>query len=108
MQGMAVYGAGKAAMEQWVRRFAGARDPRQRPWVVAIRPGFVITDAMRASYADAATAPTSFPGGGAVARAIAEGRGDTPEEAARDIWGLLPPEPDGRTVLFLGEFIEET
>jgi hypothetical protein len=39
-------------------------------------------------------------------RAIAEGRGDSPDKVARDIWSLLPPDPEGRTVLFLGEFIE--
>ena len=108
MQGMSVYGAGKAGMEQWVRTVRSERAARgTHPWVVAIRPGFVVTDEMRASYAEKATDPTNFPGGVAVAKAIAEGRGDTPEGAARGIWGLLPPDPDGRTVLFLGEFVGE-
>jgi NAD(P)-dependent dehydrogenase (short-subunit alcohol dehydrogenase family) len=105
MQGHAVYGAAKAGMEQWVR---GVRAERKRrgegPWVVAIRPGFVVTDEMRAhaaSYDD-----REFPGGAAVKAAIESGKGDSPEECARSIWGLLPPDPDGRTVLFLGEFVE--
>ena len=107
MQGMAVYGAAKAGMEQWVRAVRAERKTRDAdPWVVAIRPGFIVTDSMRAQYADGRGDLDSFPGGAAVAQAIAEGRGDSPEECARSIWALLPPEPDGRTVLFLGEFIE--
>ncbi len=108
MQGMSVYGAGKAGMEQWVRTVRSERKTRgTHPWVVAIRPGFVVTEQMRASYAGGRADPNAFPGGVAVANAIAEGRGDTPEEAARGIWDLLPPDPDGRTVLFLGELVEE-
>jgi NAD(P)-dependent dehydrogenase (short-subunit alcohol dehydrogenase family) len=107
MQGMAVYGAAKAGMEQWVRAVRAERKTRAAdPWVVAIRPGFVVTDAMRAQYADGLGDLHAFPGGAAVAQAIAEGRGQSPDECAHSIWALLPPEPDGRTVLFLGEFIE--
>jgi NAD(P)-dependent dehydrogenase (short-subunit alcohol dehydrogenase family) len=109
MQGMAVYGAAKAAMEQWVRAVRAERRTRDAdPWVVAIRPGFVVTDEMRATYSHAKRAADleAFPGGAAVAQAIAEGRGDSPDQCARSIWGLLPPDPQGRTVLFLGEFIE--
>jgi NAD(P)-dependent dehydrogenase (short-subunit alcohol dehydrogenase family) len=107
MQGMAVYGAAKAGMEQWVRAVRAERRSRDAdPWVVAIRPGFVVTDEMRAQYTSGAGDPESFPGGAAVAQAIAEGRGDSPDQCAQSIWGLLPPDPAGRTVLFLGEFIE--
>jgi NAD(P)-dependent dehydrogenase (short-subunit alcohol dehydrogenase family) len=109
MQGQAVYGAAKAGMEQWVRAVRAERKRRgSGPWVVAIRPGFVVTDEMRAQYAArASTAETEeFPGAAAVAEAIASGRGQSPDGVAADIWALLPPDPDGRTVLFLGEFIE--
>jgi len=107
MQGMAVYGAAKAGMEQWVRGVRAERKTRDTgPWVVAIRPGFVVTDSMRAQYADGHGDLGAFPGGAAVAQAIADGRGQSTDECARNIWSLLPPEPDGRTVLFLGEFIE--
>jgi NAD(P)-dependent dehydrogenase (short-subunit alcohol dehydrogenase family) len=107
MQGMAVYGAAKAGMEQWVRAVRAERKTRGAgPWVVAIRPGFVVTDSMRAQYADGHGDVDAFPGGAAVAQAIAEGRGQSPDECAQSIWALVPPEPDGRTVLFLGEFIE--
>ena len=107
MQGLAVYGAAKAGMEQWVRAVRAERKTRGTdPWVVAIRPGFVVTESMRGQYAEGQGDLDAFPGGAAVARAIAEGRGLSPDECARSIWALLPPEPDGRTVLFLGEFIE--
>ena len=107
MQGMAVYGAAKAGMEQWVRAVRAERKTRDAdPWVVAIRPGFIVTESMRAQYADGQGDLEAFPGGAAVAQAIAEGRGESPDECARSIWGLLPPDPNGRTVLFLGEFIE--
>jgi NAD(P)-dependent dehydrogenase (short-subunit alcohol dehydrogenase family) len=106
-QGMAVYGAAKAGMEQWVRTVRAERRARDAgPWVVAIRPGFVVTDSLRAQYVDGPGDLRAFPGGAAVARAIDEGRGQSPDECARSIWALLPPAPDGRTVLFLGEFIE--
>jgi benzil reductase ((S)-benzoin forming) len=107
MQGMAVYGAAKAGMEQWVRAVRAERKTRDAgPWVVAVRPGFIVTDSVRAQYTEGKGDLDAFPGGAAVAEAIAEGRGDSPEECARSMWALLPPEPDGRTVLFLGEFIE--
>ena len=109
MQGQAVYGAAKAAMEQWVRAVRAERKRRGTgPWAVAIRPGFVVTDEMRSAYArGVADADIErFPGARAVRDAIASGRGQTPDAVAREIWSLLPPDPDGRTVLFLGEFIE--
>jgi benzil reductase ((S)-benzoin forming) len=107
MQGMAVYGAAKAGMEQWVRAVRAERKTRDAyPWVVAVRPGFIVTDSMRAQYSEGRGDLDAFPGGAAVAKAIADGRGQSPDECARSIWALLPPEPDGRTVLFLGEFIE--
>jgi len=108
LQGAAVYGAAKAGMEQWVRAVRAERKRRGTgPWVVAIRPGFVVTDEMRSSFATVDEERLlSDPGALAVQEAIAAGRGETPDEVAPKIWSLLPPEPDGRTVLFLGEFIE--
>src|SRR5262249_15251810 len=46
--GMAIYCAGKAAMEQWVRAVRAEHALRSpSPWVVAIRPGFVDTPSNR-------------------------------------------------------------
>jgi benzil reductase ((S)-benzoin forming) len=108
MQGSAVYGAAKAGMEQWVRAVRAERKRRGAgPWVVAIRPGFVVTDEMRAAYAVVDEAHLARdPGAVAVQQAIASGRGETPDGVAGQIWALLPPDPGGRTVLFLGEYIE--
>jgi benzil reductase ((S)-benzoin forming) len=107
MQGRALYGAAKAGMEQWVRAVRAERKTRDAdPWVVAIRPGFVVTDALRARFAAGWGNPDTNPGGAAVAQAIAEGRGQSAEECAGSIWALLPPEPDGPTVLSIGEWIE--
>lgn len=103
MEGFAVYGAAKAGMEQWVRAVRAERRRRGRgPWVVAVRPGFVATEAVRAS----AEGGGDFPGRAAVIEALESGRYLTPEESARQIWSLLPPDPDGRNVYFVGEFIE--
>jgi benzil reductase ((S)-benzoin forming) len=106
--GGAVYGAAKAGMEQWVRTVRAERKRRGTgPWVVAIRPGFVVTEQMRSAYADLdETQLHANPGAAAVQEAIASGRGDTPDSVAPKIWALLPPDPEGRTVLFIGEFIE--
>ena len=105
MQGQAVYGAAKAGMEQWVRAVRAERKRRgEGPWVVAIRPGFVVTEEMRANQAN--LDEHDFPGAAAVKAAIAAGKGDDPADVARNIWDLLPPDPGGRTVLFLGEFVE--
>jgi NAD(P)-dependent dehydrogenase (short-subunit alcohol dehydrogenase family) len=107
MEGMAVYGAAKAGMEQWVR---GVRAERKRrgtgPWVIAIRPGFVATEQMLASRQQYATGGKDFPGGAAVLAALDAGQYLTPDESARQIWELLPPDPEGRNVYFVGEFVE--
>jgi benzil reductase ((S)-benzoin forming) len=103
MEAHAVYGAGKAAMEQWVR---AVRAERKRlgigPWVIAIRPGVVITD----TYRERVFAGEDYPGRVAVQEAIAAGRCLTPDESARQIWALLPPDPDGRNVLYIGQMVE--
>jgi benzil reductase ((S)-benzoin forming) len=106
VEGRALYGAAKAGMEQWVRAVRAERRTRGTdPWVVAIRPGFVVTDTLRERVAAGWGDSDAYPGWAAVAKAVAEGRGQSPEECARSIWALLPPDPEGRTVLFLGEYI---
>ena len=106
MQGMAVYGAAKAGMEQWVRAVRAERKTRRAdPWVVAIRPGFIVTEQMRAQYAHGHGDLDAFPGGAAVAKPSPRA-GRVPRRGRPAIWRLLPPDPNGRTVLFLGEFIE--
>lgn len=107
MEGLAVYCAAKAAMEQWVRVVRAERRRLQAgPWVLAVRPGFVATEAVWDSHADPDTAVDDYPGRAAVAAALAAGDYLTPESAARQIWDLMPPDPDGRNVLYVGEMVE--
>jgi NAD(P)-dependent dehydrogenase (short-subunit alcohol dehydrogenase family) len=107
MEGFAVYGAAKAGIEQWVR---AVRAERKRlgvgPWVVAIRPGFVATDAVRATQERYEQTGEDYPGRAAVVAALEAGDYLTPEQSAAQIWALLPPDPEGRNVLHLGKFVE--
>jgi short-subunit dehydrogenase len=107
MEAHAVYGAAKAAMEQWVR---AVRAERRRlgvgPWVIAIRPGVVLTEEFWERHAAFEASGEDYPGRGAVEAAIKAGKYLTPAESARQIWGLLPPDPDGRNVLYIGEMAE--
>lgn len=107
MEAHAVYGAAKAAMEQWVR---AVRAERRRlgtgPWVIAIRPGFVATDQVRATQARFEATGDDYPGRASVIAALTAGQFLTPEESASQIWALLPPKPDGRNVLYVGTMVE--
>ena len=69
--GLAIYGASKAAMEQWVRAVRAEREDRGKgPWVSAIRPGFVDTPAARR---DAALPEDTYPGVAGIAEAVRTG-----------------------------------
>jgi benzil reductase ((S)-benzoin forming) len=101
--GRAGYGAGKAAMEQWVRTVRSELAHRHSAnWAVAIRPGAVDTPSLRA---DAEADPAVNPVAAAVREALASGRVDTAEVAAARIWDVLPPPPGGEAVILLGEMI---
>jgi short-subunit dehydrogenase len=104
--GLAVYGAGKAAMEQWVRTVRAEVEHRgSGPWIVAVRPGFVDTPSARK---DAAASPSEFPAAPALAESLATGKGVLDADVvAREIWNALPPTGD-RTVLFFGEAVGAT
>lgn len=101
--GRAGYGAGKAAMEQWVKVVRSELEHRgSANWVVAIRPGAVDTPSFRA---DAEADPAINPVATAAKAALDAGAVDTAEVAARRIWDVLPPGPDTPAVVFLGEMI---
>jgi benzil reductase ((S)-benzoin forming) len=107
MEGQAVYGAAKAAMEQWVRTVrAELRSSTRSPWVIAVRPGFVATEAVRERQARFRDRGEDYPGRVAIERALASGAYLTPDESAREIWNLLPPDPDGRNVLYVGQMVD--
>ena len=107
MEGFAVYGAAKAGIEQWVR---AVRAERKRlgigPWVVAVRPGFVATETVWATQERYEKYGEDYPGRAAVVAALEAGDYLTPDESAAQIWDLLPPDPDGRNVLYVGKFVE--
>lgn len=101
-EGLAVYCAAKASMEQWVRAVRLERARRDRgPWVVAVRPGFVDTPGARSSRHDS---PEDHPNAPYIARALEGGAALDPETAARNIWGALPPPPD-QWLLMFGEAV---
>jgi benzil reductase ((S)-benzoin forming) len=101
---LAVYGAGKAAMEQWVRaaRSEIALRGGRSPWIVAVRPGFVDTPS---AHKDAALTAEQYPAAPALAESLATGEGVLDADTvATDIWADLPPSGD-RAVLWFGEAI---
>jgi benzil reductase ((S)-benzoin forming) len=104
-EGDSIYCAAKAAAEHWVRVVRRERKRRgSGPWVVAVRPGFVDTPAVRAAIAR----PDSnrWPLGPFVKRDYEAGKAMDIDTAARNIWGKLPPDPDTSVLLF-GEMVVE-
>jgi NAD(P)-dependent dehydrogenase (short-subunit alcohol dehydrogenase family) len=99
--GLSIYGAAKAAMEQWVRGVRAEREHRGKgPWVVAIRPGFVDTPASRR---EAELPPDTHPGVPGIAEAVRTGNMLAADESARLIWGALPEQAKAKPVLLFGE-----
>jgi benzil reductase ((S)-benzoin forming) len=100
---LAVYGAGKASMEQWVR---AARLERERrgagPWILAIRPGFVDTPSARA---DAARSAEDFPAAPALAHSLAtrEGVLDA-SDAASMMWDAVLHRGE-KAVVYFGDAV---
>jgi benzil reductase ((S)-benzoin forming) len=100
MEGRAAYGAAKAAMEQWVRAVRAERARRgSGPWVVAVRPGSVDSEALRA---EAEVDPRDFPVAPHIKAAYETGEIDDPDMAGRRIWSVLPPAPDSNGIIVLG------
>jgi benzil reductase ((S)-benzoin forming) len=96
-EGWSAYGAGKAAMDQWVRT-AGAEQERRggRVRLVSVAPGVVET-AMQERIR--ATAPRDFPGVERFHELARSGALRDPRDAARDVWSLLGRElPNGAVV----------
>jgi benzil reductase ((S)-benzoin forming) len=104
--GLAIYGASKAAMEQWVRAVRAERTDRGKgPWVGAIRPGFVDTPAARR---DAALPEDTYPGVAGIAEAVRTGNFLTAEESAANIWSSIPDDVIAKPVLLFGEAVGVT
>src|SRR5262249_992480 len=102
--GMAIYGAAKASMEQWVRAVRAERELRGRgPWVVAIRPGFVATP----PNPPAAGVPVALtPASPAIVEAVRTGENMlSAEECANNIWASLSDGAPEKPVLLFGEAV---
>jgi benzil reductase ((S)-benzoin forming) len=86
-EGWTAYGAGKAAVDQWVRT-AGSEQARRsgRVRVLSVAPGVVAT-AMQEEIRR--TPATAFPQVERFRALHAEGALRKPEEVAREIWGLV-------------------
>lgn len=98
MEGLALYCASKAALEQWVRVVRRERKVRgSGPWVVAVRPGFVDTPSTRVA---AEVSAQEYPAAPALKAAFEAGKVLDTDRAARDIWAALPPDPDTSILLF--------
>jgi benzil reductase ((S)-benzoin forming) len=104
-EGNAVYCAGKAGVEMWVRVVRRELKRRGRStWVVAVRPGFVDTPTTRMNAEQPAE---TYPIGPQMSKQFETGAGVlTPEQAGRDIWAALPPQQDTSLLLF-GEMVQE-
>jgi benzil reductase ((S)-benzoin forming) len=104
--GYAIYGASKAAIEQWVRCVRAEREDRGKgPWVSAIRPGFVDTPAARR---EAELPPDTHPGVPGIAEAVRTGNMLNADESARLIWNAIPQDAKAKPVLLFGEAVGVT
>ena len=99
--GYAIYGASKAAIEQWVRAVRAEREDRGKgPWVSAIRPGFVDTPSARR---EAELPPDTHPGVPGIAEAVRTGNMLAADESAALIWNAIPEDTKAKAVLLFGE-----
>ncbi len=99
--GWSSYGAGKAAVDQWVRT-AGfeQRQQRSRCRIVAVAPGVVATPMQEQIRA---TPARDFPEVAKFVELHERGELRDPEDAARDIWTLLDRDLENGAVLDLRE-----
>lgn len=102
--GWSSYGAGKAAIDQWVRDVGDEQSRRGGVQVVSIAPGTVDT-AMQAQLR--ATSEDDFPSRQKFVDAHADNKLTHPETVARDIWGLLDRGLDNGSVIDLRELAKQ-
>jgi short-subunit dehydrogenase len=102
LPGLATYCAAKTAIEHWVQVVAAEREAHGRgPWLAAVRPGGVETaPARRAAELD----PEIYPRAQRI-KANLSNRLD-PDAAAKQIWNVLPPDPQVPVVSFAPELAD--
>lgn len=96
--GWSSYGAGKAALDQWVRNVGAEQSRRGGVQVLAIAPGTVDTG-MQAILRR--TEDRDFPSRKKFADLHAEGKLSDPDSVARDIWSVLDRGLDNGSVVDL-------
>lgn len=96
--GWTAYGAGKAAVDQWVRNAGAEQDERGGVQVLSIAPGTVDT-AMQKQLRDAQE--TDFPSRQKFLDLHAQGKLSDPADVARRIWALLDRGLDNGSVVDL-------
>jgi benzil reductase ((S)-benzoin forming) len=95
-EGWSAYGAGKAALDQWVRTAGAEQARRGHCRIVAVAPGVVET-AMQAEIR--AMDPRDFPEVARFVELHEQGALRDPEAVARELWALLGRElPNGAVV----------
>lgn len=94
--GWSSYGAGKAALEQWVRNVAAEQSERGGARVLAIAPGVVAT-AMQEQIR--ATSQRDFPKVGRFHELHDQGSLVAPEDAAERIWKTIESDVDTGSVI---------
>jgi benzil reductase ((S)-benzoin forming) len=96
--GWASYGAGKAAIDQWVRNTGAEQSQRGGVAVLAVAPGTVDT-AMQQRLRN--TSEHDFPSRGKFVDVHAQGKLSDPEQIAGKIWALLDRDLDNGSVVDL-------
>jgi benzil reductase ((S)-benzoin forming) len=98
--GWSAYGAGKAAVDQWVRNVGAEQDDRGGVHVISITPGTVDTD-MQARIRE--TAEHDFPKRSKFVDLHERGELEDPGRVARQIWALLDRDLENGSVVDLRE-----
>ena len=101
--GWSSYGAGKAAMDQWVRDVGAEQDIRGGVRVISVGPGTVATD-MQAMLR--ATDERDFPSRKKFVDLHESGGLRSADEVARDIWSLFDRELENGSVVDLRKLAE--
>ena len=101
--GWSSYGAGKAAVDQWVRNAGAEQEIRGGVRVLSVAPGTVDTD-MQATLRS--VSEDEFPNRQKFIDLHEAGKLTDPEDVARDIWGLLDRGLDNGSVLDLRELTQ--
>jgi NAD(P)-dependent dehydrogenase (short-subunit alcohol dehydrogenase family) len=98
--GWSSYGAGKAAVDQWIRNVGAEQDDRGGVHVISITPGTVDT-AMQERIRE--TSEEDFPRRSKFVDAHEQGKLEDPDRVAQQIWELLDRDLDNGSVVDLRE-----